>query len=257
MLVKCNQQPDNSLASQNDSMPEIKTEPVNLELSKLVPGNDNIQKEEVIVEWDDYFGQRKKYSAYPLVKILDTVLRNHHLDKENTIVIFDCIDGYKPSLPVSELYGNIQGYLVDASGPDSLPHKFQPYYLVWKGPMIEVKKYPWPYGLSGLQLVSANEMFKVIKPAGADKSTGFQLFYSNCLKCHSINKIGGKMGPELNVPKNITEYWTERDIVGFCRNPASYRYNSAMPPITNLSDKELAEIVSYLKYMKGHKTHAK
>lgn len=252
VLINCNQQPEKILSSQNNTS-LVKTEPISLDLSQLIAENDKLQKEEIVIEWDDNFKERKKYTAYPLVQVLEPILRKHQLDKENTIIIFDCTDGYKPSMELSKLYGKIQGYLVDSSLADSLPRKFKPFYLVWKGPINEVKQYPWPYGLSGLQLVSADDMFQAIKPVdGTDK--GFQLFYKNCLKCHSINKIGGTMGPELNVPKNITEYWTDRDIVAFCRNPAGYRYNSAMPPITNLSEQELTEIVSYLKYMKGRKT---
>lgn len=61
------------------------------------------------------------------------------------------------------------------------------------------------------------------------------------------------MGPEFNIPKNITEYRDEKLIISFAKAPTSYRYNSHMPAMTNLSDNDFANIILYLKYMKDRK----
>ena len=61
------------------------------------------------------------------------------------------------------------------------------------------------------------------------------------------------MGPEFNVPKNITEYWTRDNIVAFVQDPQSFRYNSQMYAITHLSEEELHGIVDYLTYMADKK----
>ncbi len=54
------------------------------------------------------------------------------------------------------------------------------------------------------------------------------------------------MGPELNSPKNITEYWHKKDILAFIKDPKSYRHNSHMPSL-NLLDKEIDSIYDYLE----------
>ena len=46
---------------------------------------------------------------------------------------------------------------------------------------------------------------------------------------------GGKMGPELNVPKNILEYRDREQLAAFIKNPQAFRFGSLMPP-TALSE---------------------
>jgi cytochrome c2 len=75
------------------------------------------------------------------------------------------------------------------------------------------------------------------------------------MKCHSLNGIGGSMAPEFNFPKNITEYWREDDIIAFAKNSKTYRSNSKMSPINNLSDSDFVQIISYLKYIKEYKVN--
>jgi hypothetical protein len=69
-----------------------------------------------------------------------------------------------------------------------------------------------------------------------------------------MNGIGGMMGPEFNVPKNLTEYWAEKDIIAFARNPSGYRYNSRTPPLSaELNDIAMKRIIDYIAYMKDYK----
>ena len=79
---------------------------------------------------------------------------------------------------------------------------------------------------------------------------GFNLFRTHCMKCHSMNTVGGTMGPDFNVPRNITEYWKEEDIIAFAKNPKSIRANSNMPAMPSIPDPDYTEIIRYLKYMK-------
>ena len=112
----------------------------------------------------------------------------------------------------------------------------------------------WPFGLTGLRLTSWAAFYNAIYPQNDTKlQAGFALFKTACIKCHSINKIGGAIGPELNYPKNITTYWKEKDIIDFIRNPKAFRYNSAMPAITNLTDTDLKQIVDYIGWLKNKK----
>ncbi|MGH2096074.1 c-type cytochrome, partial [Enterococcus faecalis] len=81
---------------------------------------------------------------------------------------------------------------------------------------------------------------------------GYQLFKSYCQTCHSINNIGGKMGPELNFAKSVTEYWKIEDLKAFIQSTESNRNEVKMPNL-NLKAKDVEEIVKYLEYMSKNK----
>ena len=60
------------------------------------------------------------------------------------------------------------------------------------------------------------------------------------------------MGPELNYPKNVTEYWKETELVNYIVNPASFRHKVKMPTL-GITKQQSQEIVDYLKYMSERK----
>ena len=82
--------------------------------------------------------------------------------------------------------------------------------------------------------------------------SGYTLFKNQCLTCHAINGIGGTMGPELNYPKSVTEYWKEKELVEYIVNPASFRNKVKMPTL-GISKQQSQQIVDYLKYMSENK----
>ena len=61
---------------------------------------------------------------------------------------------------------------------------------------------------------------------------------------------GGRVGPELNVPKNVLEYRTEPEVRAYIKNPLSLRYGN-MPPHPDLRDEDLDALVGYLSAMKS------
>ena len=60
------------------------------------------------------------------------------------------------------------------------------------------------------------------------------------------------MGPELNYPKSVTEYWKEKELVEYIVNPKAFRNKVKMPAL-GLSKKQSQQIVDYLKYMSENK----
>jgi mono/diheme cytochrome c family protein len=82
---------------------------------------------------------------------------------------------------------------------------------------------------------------------------GFALFKNQCIRCHSLNLQGGEVGPELNSPKNVTEYWDKATLRAFIRDAASFRLKDKMPSFHQLTDENLDELLAYFIYMKGHK----
>ncbi|MDX2072258.1 MAG: c-type cytochrome [Haliscomenobacter sp.] len=214
----------------------------------------------IIIEHDEFFKQKKRYKAYPLAPILKPLLAKVK-DTSNLRVTFTCSDGYAPNMNLSKVLSH-NAYLVvqdldqaklGNDWADSLVNKFRPFYLVWQDASEGDAGFAWPYGLVEIRIASFfhdfADAFPLHNPAA---QKGFQLFQVHCMKCHSVNKIGGVMGPEFNYPKSITEYWKKEDMFNFMRNPQSYRYSAKMPAV-GLSRGEFEEIYGYLVEMKDER----
>ncbi len=212
------------------------------------------------ISFDPVFKRAKKYEAIPLKPYLEKLITASNLDTANTEIIFLCKDGYNPGMPLSKVLQSAPYLAIrDLEAPegknwmDTLQGKWGDFYLVWLNHAEDTKGYTWPYGLAHLQFKASDAAYKAAMPMEKKMVAGFELYKEKCMKCHSMNMVGGVMGPEMNVPKNITEYWSIADIKAFVKNPYSYRYNSKMPPVAHLKDKELDQILDYISYMKGQK----
>lgn len=97
-------------------------------------------------------------------------------------------------------------------------------------------------------------------PSTDDKQVlnGYHIYVSHCAACHTINKIGkAVIGPDLNIPRNPTEYYSDVTLKKFIRDPQSVRKkkNDHMSGTSEetLSNKDLNDLVVYLRYMSKHK----
>jgi mono/diheme cytochrome c family protein len=138
-----------------------------------------------------------------------------------------------------------------------------PFWVVWD--VIDdpaAKSDPWlswPWQLVGMELVRLDLDFpRAAPPANAseDARRGFTAFLQHCVKCHRINGEGGDIGPELNYPVSVTEYWQPEWLPRFIADPRSVRQNSKMvgfyPGVRN-REAIIRDIVAYLKAMARHK----
>lgn len=83
---------------------------------------------------------------------------------------------------------------------------------------------------------------------------GHNAYVSRCAGCHTINHIGqGKIGPDLNSPNPTRYFESDKKLKKFIRNPQSVRRkaNDRMSGTNEqfLSNKDLEDLISYLRYM--------
>lgn len=245
---------------------EIITSPIrnwSLDLTEII----TIEKEKLqrlLIQNDAYFKKDKQYQVISLHYLLQKYLLSNNIDTTDAILVFECVDGYKPTMPL-RLVLEHSGFVAvkdEAAQPNQnwtieVKDKFTPYYLVWTFDATHKAReneLAWPYGLYKISLSYFSEEYAAAFPKEhTEFMEGFNLFKSNCMKCHSINKVGGSLGPELNYPKNITEYWSTEDIWQFIKSPQSYRYKSQMPPMEKLEKSDFELIINYIVHMKDNK----
>lgn len=219
----------------------------------------------ITVDDDPVYHRTKRYEALPLPELLQTYTTINNLEADQYQIVFECEDGYKPMMPLHKFL-DVKSFLAirDMDAPkgelwskiikDGHEMKAAPFYLIYQGVSTKDTDLKWPYNLIKIHLVPNSQNIAFLLPKDDTKAqVGFELFNKNCVTCHAINKIGGNMGPELNYPKSITEYWDKKQLKAFIKNPASFRYGVKMPTPTNLNNKEIDEIVYYLEYMANHK----
>ena len=208
----------------------------------------------------NYGGKQKTYEGFWLK---DVLMVAGITDKSGDEIAFRCADGYTPTMPFAKL-GSQKGLVAfrekGATGGWEKVRQGKallspaPYYLVWD---THEEVYPWPYQLVGIEVVSFKEKFDRIFPAGEDRASsvyrGFEHFRVSCLRCHSLNLQGGDVGPELNFPKNVTEYWEEKNLVQFIKNPGDFRARSKMPPFPQFKDQDIQDLMTYLRWIRERK----
>ena len=131
-----------------------------------------------------------------------------------------------------------------------------PFYLVWsKAEQTNLDSHPRPWQLDKIEIARFDAIYPHTSPNAPDGSPaakGYGLFRDRCIRCHAINREGGRVGPDLNVPQNVTEYRPEDQIRAYIKNPAAFRYGN-MPAHPDLSDADLDALVAYLRAMKDRK----
>jgi cytochrome c2 len=217
----------------------------------------------VSIQPDPVYHKNKRFNALPLKDILEKYSSINRMNANDLKVVFECEDGYKPEMPL-EILLSAKSFLAlsDVDAPkgreweilvkNGQESKIEPFYVVYEGVSGDDVSYKWPYNLVKIHLAPLHENDEALKPKNKSTLSGYEIFKNRCQTCHAINKIGGKMGPELNYPKSVTEYWKTDDLKAFIQNPASYRNNVKMPTL-GIKPEEANEIVKYLSYMSEHK----
>jgi len=238
--------------------------PVVLSVDKLIAGC----KPETIALDDPYYGARKTYRACPLANVLALGFGQPITDFNGQTVFFQARDGYAKPVPAT-LLSEPGGFVAfaDADHEKGEDPGWQPidrkqadpgpFYVVWTGAaQQDTHQYPWPYQLTQIEIAPIDKLYPHIAPSGLPAASpafaGYTIFTAQCIACHAINREGGSVGPELNVPRSIVEYRPADQIKAYIRDPGSFRYTS-MPPHPALSDADLDALVAYFTAMKDRK----
>jgi cytochrome c551/c552 len=209
--------------------------------------------------YDPYYNREKHYRALPLRAVLKLGFPGVKLEAQHFIL--EALDGYKVPISGKRLLED-GGYIAirDLEVPAWEPIGQRkanpgPYYVVWQKPtQHDLKTHPRPWQLSVIAISPFEKSYPHTIPtgAGADAQAGFAIFREQCLRCHAINREGGRVGPELNVPKSVVEYRPIAQIRAYIQNPLSFRYGN-MPANPHLSEKDLDHLVAYFRAMSERK----
>jgi mono/diheme cytochrome c family protein len=221
--------------------------------------------------FDPYEGREITFTAVPLARLLDRAFGPGWRRADE--LVLPCLDGYQPSLPARR-FAEHRAYLAIARADRreftlDMPAgrgrtrtvQLGPYYVVWDALGDAVVRgeghHGWAFALAGLELVDFRTRFGALAPpAGPDPggqvARGFAAFRVHCLPCHGINGQGGQLGPELNYPANVTEYFAAAFLRRWISDPQSVRWNARMPPLGlegAVRERTLDELIAYLAAM--------
>ena len=212
------------------------------------------------------------FEALPLTQVLDDAYGASWRERE--AIVFSCLDGYEPTIPVQRVLTHAAFLAVSRVGEADFmllehrngvirPVELGPFYVIWSNlddAQIRAEDgYGWPYQVARIDLVSFRSRFGEMVPSQtAPKKAwdGFHSFVIHCSRCHAINGHGGKVGPELNYPANPTEYMKEEWLRKWIADPTSMRISPTMPPLNPmLPDRArvIDDIVAYLEAIASHK----
>lgn len=216
---------------------------------------------------DVSYKRKMEYGALPL----KSILRNLH---GISTVQFKSEDGFVANIPAELLSGASEAWLAvepaKAPWPELKPggRSAGAFYLVWIAPeKSNITAEFWPYQIAVISEVAAlTERYPQILPAASLQKDsaeyrGMQAYITHCASCHQINGGGdAKMGPDLNLPFNPTEYFQADFLRQYIRNPAAVRSwpQLTMPgfSLSVMDDAQLDDLLAYLRHMAPRKLAA-
>jgi mono/diheme cytochrome c family protein len=213
----------------------------------------------VVQTQDPYYGTSKRFRALPVADLLARGFDEPLETLRKRSFVLSARDGYAVPIDGARLLdGHAFVAIDDVDVPGFAPIGPQqvspaPAYLVWEGSTgPELESHPRPWQLASIAIVDPLTLYPHTVPDGEPSESaarrGYQLFRERCIRCHAINREGGRVGPDLNVPQSIVAYRPEGQIRAYIQNPLTFRYG-AMPPNPDLTEPDLDALLAYFRAM--------
>ena len=212
---------------------------------------------------DPYYEALKTFQAFTLRDLMTTGFSLSAEEISTKDFLFRATDGYEVAIQGERLL-EPGGFAAFADNDQSRPWERigerevdpGPLYLVWtEEDQRTIETHPRPWQVVAIEIVSPEEIYSHTTPlesAGLEAMKGYQIFRRDCIVCHAVNRSGGRAGPELNVPQNITEYRDKEFVLAYTRDPGTFRY-SQMPAFSHLTEDDLEALWAYFVAMKDQK----
>ena len=213
--------------------------------------------------WDPYYQKEKTFLAVPLAPVLLRGFAGHEL--RGNQLLLRAKDGYTVPIGADQLL-QPGGYLAMADlsagatrwepiGPQQADPR--PFYLFWTGAdQRSLETHPRPWQLVAIELSRIEQRFPHILPSGLPTDDpawqGLRVFAASCIRCHAMNREGGRVGPDLNVPMSIVEYRPVDQVRQYIVDPRRFRYGN-MPAHPHLRSADLDALLAYFAAMKTRK----
>lgn len=217
-----------------------------------------------VAVYDPEYDKLKHLTVLPLAAVVKRGFGEDDATLAGKEFVLRAADGYTVPIEGSRLLedgGALAIADLDVSGWEPVGPRHVdpgPLRVVWLGAgQRDANSYPRPWQLVAIEQARFESVFPHTVPAGQTPGSpamrGFALFRRDCIHCHAMNREGGHIGPDLNVPQSIVEYRPIAQIRQFIRNPQSFRY-SVMPPHPGLSDGDLDDLIAYFQVMAKQKS---
>lgn len=216
-----------------------------------------------ITIFDPMYGKHKSYGAFALADVMALAYGPAWRSEPYSDVAFKATDGYE-AVSTYDKIAEQGGFLafkdMKVSGwepVDRIKANPGPFYVIWSGEkQTTAFGYPWPWQLAEINRVKFVQAFPKVYPDGAEKyepvMNGYRTFKQRCVRCHAMDGDGGKLGPDLGAPQNILDYRSPEMVKAYIYSPSQFRYSN-MPDHTDLSKKQLDDLVMYFRYKQEHK----
>lgn len=212
-----------------------------------------------VATWDPYYKANKRFWAVPVTALLARAFEAPESEVRAGTFVFRAADGYAVTIEGSRLEKD--GAFVafddlDVPGFAPIgPRKVSPApaYLFWRGTAHKnLETHPRPWQVTTIAWVSREALYPHARPsplpAKSAVARGYALFLERCIRCHAINREGGKLGPDLNVPQSIVDYRPEEQIRAYIKDPLTFRYGN-MPANPDLTEADLDALIAYFHAM--------
>lgn len=212
--------------------------------------------------WDPYYQRAKRFAAVPMEDVIAAGMGSLEGLRQRSFML-RARDGYTVPIDGARLLeGGAHLAVRDLDVPAWSPIGPQranpsPAYLVWSGAaQTDLTTHPRPWQLAAIEVARFEDVFPHTAPAGEPAQSparvGYGVFARECVRCHAVNREGGRVGPDLNVPQSVVEYRSDAWLRAYIRDPRTFRYGN-MPAHPHLREHELDGLLAYFHAMQARK----